>query len=371
MAVKLDEFAASISNPYVEAWKKQGKPVLGYHCSYFPKEIPYAAGILPYKITGRGSGSRAMSDALMSQITCPFSRSCLESALKGEYKFLDGLVSINSCENMRRMCDNWVNKVEMPFYHHLSVPYKSDENAIEFFKEDLILFRKQLDEFFNVRVTDEKLKRAIETYNKTRRILRRLFELRKRPNPPLSGLKAKNLTVMANAMPPEEYNEIMSRALEEVEKEKGIENYRARLLLLASLDEPINLTVIEELGGLVVFEISCFGATFFWDPVELHDDPLNDLARSYLTGIRCPRMPDQTMDRMDFIKEIVEEYNIAGVIFERMLFCNLWGAETMSLQKALREAQIPLLIIDAEYTPYSSSHIQTRVDAFLEMLENK
>ncbi len=118
----LAELAASIMNPYVEAWKGQGKPTVGYICSYIPKEVIHAAGILPYRVGARGCTSTDEADVWMAPITCSFARGCLEMALKGEYDFLDGLISMNTCECMRRMCDNWTHQVEMPFSYYMSVP---------------------------------------------------------------------------------------------------------------------------------------------------------------------------------------------------------------------------------------------------------
>jgi benzoyl-CoA reductase subunit C len=35
-------------------YKKQGKKVIGFFCSYIPEEIIYAGGMLPYRIRPAG-----------------------------------------------------------------------------------------------------------------------------------------------------------------------------------------------------------------------------------------------------------------------------------------------------------------------------
>ncbi|MBI5118278.1 2-hydroxyacyl-CoA dehydratase [Candidatus Poribacteria bacterium] len=110
------ECSAGISNPSIEDWKKRGKPVLGYICAYIPRELIHAGGILPYRIGARGCATTTQADAWMASLTCSFSRSCLELALRGEYSFLDGLISMNTCECMRRMCDNTQGN-NAPQYH--------------------------------------------------------------------------------------------------------------------------------------------------------------------------------------------------------------------------------------------------------------
>ncbi|MDY6879210.1 MAG: 2-hydroxyacyl-CoA dehydratase family protein [Desulfatiglans sp.] len=372
MAADLSKMADSILNPFVENWKKQGKPVLGFTCSYVPKEIIHAAGILPYRIRARGSGERTMGDVRMSQITCPFSRSILELALKGEYNFLDGLVSMNSCECMRRMCDNWVSEIGADFFHFLSVPYKSSAEAVEWFRHELDILRENLEKSFDVTVTDENLRDSVNTYNKTRKLLRKLYDLRKEKNPKISWSEIQRVVVMSSAMPIEEYNTQLESLIDEVESRNGINNYRARLMLIGTpLDNPSNSEAIEDLGGLVVTDLSCFGTISFWDPFDSDGDPLDIIAKGYLNDSRCPRMPGRGGERHNLIKEMAESFDIDGIVFERMMFCNIWGGETMSLEKDMKELNIPMLIIDSEYAPGSEGQIGTRVEAFLEMIEGR
>ena len=54
----LKEFAeatATLANPAVQEWRRQGGKVVGYFCSYFPEEIITAAGFLPFRMRATGS----------------------------------------------------------------------------------------------------------------------------------------------------------------------------------------------------------------------------------------------------------------------------------------------------------------------------
>ena len=195
---QLTELAASIMNPYVEDWKGQGKPVVGYICSYIPREVIHAAGILPYRVGARGCTSTDEADVWMAPITCSFARCCLEMALKGEYDFLDGLISMNTCECMRRMCDNWTHTVGMPYSYYMSVPYKSDEGAIDFFEEELHLFQASMEKHFGVSITHESLEKSIRVSNETRRLLRKLHETRMGKAPPLTGTEIQKIAIRSS-----------------------------------------------------------------------------------------------------------------------------------------------------------------------------
>ncbi len=367
---KLTELAASIMNPYVEAWKGQGKPAVGYICSYIPKEVIHAAGILPYRIGARGCTSTDEADVWMAPITCSFARGCLEMALKGEYDFLDGLISMNTCECMRRMCDNWVHQVEVPYSYYMSVPYKSDEGAVDFFEEELHLFRESLEKDFSDFITDERLENSIRVSNETRRLLRELHEMRKRQPPPLTGAEIQKIAILSTAMPPEDFNPLLERFLEEADAREGIAGHPARLMVVGSPMDDTRLTeTIEEFGGLIVTDATCYGAYSYWDAIQPSGNPWRSVASYYLKRPGCPRMPQKSGDRLAYIGEMAKTFDVDGIVFERMLFCNLWGGETLPLEEGLEEMEIPLLVLDREYIPGAVGQLRTRLQAFIEMIK--
>jgi benzoyl-CoA reductase subunit C len=370
MSTKLTELAASIMNPYVEEWKGQGKPAVGYICSYIPKEVIHAAGILPYRVGARGCASTDEADVWMAPITCSFARCCLEMALKGEYDFLDGLISMNTCECMRRMCDNWTHTVGMPYSYYMSVPYKSDEGAIDFFEEDLHLFQGSLEKHFGASITDESLENSIQVSNETRRLLRKLHEMRKREAPPLTGTEIQKIAILSTAMPPEAYNLLLEAFLDEVDAREGITGHQARLMVIGSPMDDTRLTeTIEEFGGLIVTDATCYGAYSYWDSIEAAGNPWRSVASYYLKRPGCPRMPQKSGDRLAYIGEMAKAFEVDGIIFERMLFCNLWGGETLPLEEGLQEMEIPLLVLDREYIPGAVGQLRTRLQAFIEMIK--
>ena len=343
--------------------------IIGYTCSYIPVEIMHAAGVFPYRIGARESRETTLADAVMSSITCSFARCCLELVLRGEYKFLDGLVFMNGCENMRRMCDNMTHKIDFKFVSFISVPYKTDVDAIEWYMEELNIFKGKLEKFVGARITNEKLRKSIEIFNKTRQLLKRLYELRRSVNPPLTGTEVQDIVVMGNAMPREEYNRLLEKMIARASERKGLNNYRARLMIVGNmLDDSTYTKAIEESGGLVVTDASCFGGLSFWKPIEVTGDPIGDIVRAYLGDFRCPRMPDKQIQMCRLIKEMVEKFGVDGVIFERMMHCNLWCGETIALEKISRELNIPLLIVDREYIPSGLGQLRTKIQAFLEMI---
>jgi benzoyl-CoA reductase/2-hydroxyglutaryl-CoA dehydratase subunit BcrC/BadD/HgdB len=134
------------------------------------------------------------------------------------------------------------------------------------------------------------------------------------------------------------------------------------------LDDPAYVNIIEELGGLVVTDGLCFGSRCFWKPVESEGDLLLDLAKSYLEHPPCPRMVNTPNRRLDFVRDMVEMFEVDGIIFEHIRYCDIWGGEYYFLGNKLKELGIPVLALEKEYAIGSTEQLRTRVEAFLETI---
>lgn len=141
------------------------------------------------------------------------------------------------------------------------------------------------------------------------------------------------------------------------------------MIVGSEYDDPAYTKIIEDLGGLVVTDALCFGSRYFWEPVETKKDLLGGLAKSYLNRPSCPRMSDRVTERADFIREMTERFKVDGVVFQKIRYCDLWGGESIYLEKRLKELNISLLSIEREYRLSGVGQLKTRIQAFLERIE--
>ncbi len=369
---ELTEIATNLESQALKAWKAEGKKVVGYLCSYIPEEILYAADILPYRVRASGCTDTGTADVYFSSLNCSFSRSCLQFLLDGHYDFLDGVAFTNSCDHTRRIIDivREAEPTKFPFLHLISCPRKITEESIGMFKKGITAFKKEIEDCFNVEITDEKLEDAIEVYNESRRLLKKLYELRKSDNPPLTGRENLNVILASSVIPKDQFNTLLKQLLAELNERKGISNYKARFLITGSggCDSPDYYDLIEDLGGLVVTDTLCIGSRTFWHPVEIEDDLLGSIARAYLKRPSCPLMVDGVVERSRFIKEMCESFNVDGVIYHTMRYCDLWGGSVFDIRKNLKNSDIPILELEREYMFGGAGQLRTRVQAFLERI---
>ncbi|MCJ7808360.1 MAG: 2-hydroxyacyl-CoA dehydratase family protein [Dehalococcoidia bacterium] len=354
--------------------KHQGKKVFGWLCTYVPEEIIHAAGALPIRITGYSKEMELEDGTAYLYInSCSFSRSCLQLGLKGEYDFLDGVAGGSTCDGARRLFDLWRNYIDTPFYHVLTVPRKYTQSAHDLYHSQVLQFKVHLEEFMGIQITDESLYQSIGVYNESRALLKRLYELRKLENPPITGTETMEVLNACFRMPKELFNEWLRNLLDELQGSDNASKSRARLMLVGSaITNPELIGSIEELGGLIVTDELCTGTRYWSDPVVLdkNSTPVEAISRRYLNNFPCARMFPSD-ERFNRILDLARDFRVDGVISQIIRYCVPYAHDLPLLTEKLKDNGIPTLALDVEYGTSGSGQIRTRVQAFLEMLEEK
>jgi bzd-type benzoyl-CoA reductase N subunit len=367
---ELAEVSKTLQNNHVSDWKDQGKKVVGYVCTYMPEEILYAVDILPFRITGRGVNETSQADSYLSRFNCSFARCCLELSFSGAYDFLDGAVWVNGCDHIRRCYDNWKAKNPRPFMYMLPVPHKLFAEGRQWFKEEVTMLKEAVEEHFGVKITPEKLTEAVTTYNETRRLLKKLYDLRTSDDPPFTGTEVQTILSAGATMPKTEFNRILSNLLEEVETRPKRSNGKVRLLVAGSMMDDLEfIQNVEDLGAIVVTDALCFGTKSFWNLTEETGDPFENLVDRYYNHSPCPRMAGEYSTRLDFMKEQIDRARVKGAILEHIKFCDLHGTDNALLKKDLEKEGIATIEIERQYGPLADAgRIRTRIQAFLERI---
>lgn len=356
----------------IQEYKRQGKKVFGWLCTYVPEEIIHAAGALPIRIIGY-SHEANLDDATAHLYinNCTFSRSCLQLGLEGQYDFLDGVVGGSTCDGARRLFDIWRQYIGTPFHHVLTVPRKFTERAHKLYYHEVLAFKRHFEEYLGFEISDAALRESTETINRSRKLLKRLYELRKRDAPPISGAETMEVLNAAYRMPKELFNEWLTELLHELEESDRAFRGRARVMLTGSvLTNPEFIKSIEDQGALVVTDELCTSTRYWGDEVILDDGRaiLEAISRRYLNNFPCARM-HPSEERFNRIIAFARAYRVDGVISQIVRYCVPYSHDLPLLTERLSEIGIPTLALDVEYGSSGSGQVSTRVQAFLEMLE--
>ena len=369
---EINELIGTPSNRHVDEWKAAGKPVIGYFCQYMPPELILAAGALPLRMRGVGSEDSSHADAYLSGHVCTYVRHTINLVLEGYYDVLDGEISLNSCDHVRRCADVLRKKTSIAFHGFISVPRNPRESLYGYFKNELQKLLAEMRDHFGTRITDDDLRAAIAGMNENRRRLYLLKALRREDQPKLSGAEALAAHIASQVLPPTVFAEVADRLIEALNDRPDLTSPRGRLILIgAELDEPEYVEAIESQGALVVADMLCFGERSVLDLLDENSaDPLDAIARAYFFRPSCARMIGDFPNRWENLKQLATAVRADGIVFEKIVFCDPWAAEQHNLiLRSKKEEFIPMLTLSREYGIVPTGQVKTRVQAFLEKIE--
>jgi benzoyl-CoA reductase/2-hydroxyglutaryl-CoA dehydratase subunit BcrC/BadD/HgdB len=364
------DVVAGPRNPCLDRWREQGGRVMGYYCSYIPEEVFTAAGFMPYRMRGGGSEDSSDGDAYMSTRVCTFVRHTVSLALRGELGFMDGVVLAQNCDHIRRAADLFRKKVNTPFVSILSIPRVPKDRLFDWYVEEVRRLKSEIEAHFGVSITDDRLEEAIALHDTTRERVGRLYDLRKKDAPPVTGEEALTATIAAHLMPKGDFNALMDDFLHSLDGESGNSDYRARVIIAGGeMDNPEYLEGIEQQGALSVAEVVCFGQRSFGEPIGSDSgDPLERIARHHFFQVPCARMVECFDEQVAMLKDTLAEFRADGIIFQRMKFCDPWAGDGHNLFWRMKQESIPFLGLEREYQVAASGQVKTRVQAFLEQM---
>jgi len=369
----IEKFREIVENrhQYAQDWKKRtGKKVVGYLCTYVPEEIIYAAGLLPVRVMGSHESS-SISDTHIAWVYCPHSRDVLAEGLKGRYNYLDGLVKSYGCNHMRQALWSWQEHVKTTtFFHHLYVPYYIEHPSSKaLVVEEMRKFKFALETFTKKTISDKDLDRAIDIYNKNRRLLRQIYELGKGDNPPLTGVELMEIMLAGMYMDKEEHNQMLEQLLEEIKGRDVGNGSKVRIMILGTVCDDMEIVrLIDSLGGNVVADDLCTGSRYFWEEIKQEEDRFAAITDRYLHKPLCPIRDLEANVRITRIQQMIDDYKIQGLIVAQQRFCEPLEYDLSYMLPIIHEKGIHTLLLELDVTN-PVGQFRTRIEAFIETLQ--
>jgi benzoyl-CoA reductase subunit C len=324
--------------------------------------------MLPVRILGEHEET-VEADMHFPTNLCPYCKSCFDQALRGRYDYLDGLVIPNVCNMIKAMYGFAKHLLNTPYIRFLDVPQRLSSDGVEFFTEELVRFKESLDDFSGKQISGEALSHSIEVYNQNRALLEKIYELRRRYPPLISGAEAQEIVMSSMLMPKEQHNQLLTQLLERIEGSDTSPKQGVRLFISASaLDDTDFLQLIEDCGGNVVADDMPMGSRYFFGEVDSSDSPSHALADRYLNKVACPRkmLPD---DRLAFATRIMKEADVKGTIIHAMRACDPHLYEYPLMRDWMESEGVPVLFFRGEETETEREQQKADIEAFIEMLE--
>ena len=354
-------------------WKNRGKKVMGLLCSYVPEEIISAAGMLPWRITGTWQEAAPLAGVYRPEMTCRYCSHVLESVLNGELDFLDGVTGTQVDDDFKRLLDVLLAIKRPAFAYMMYLPHVSNKTTSAMWHKSVLDFIEVMEDLAGVKITEKELRKQVDTYNTMRTLLSKVYAMRKRDVPPLTGAEALGLTTAARIMPREEFNRELESLLPYLENRKiNLKKIKPRLLMSSEyLDHPGYVGLVERAGAVVVMDDFDTGSRYLWDTVNGGSGNIVEaIASRYLNKPAAARMGnwnEQTAQLMKWIKE----YNVDGIVELRQLYSLPLDYRFFAMKKKFEEVGIPYISLSREYHLANEGMLGTRIEAFIEMMQAK
>ncbi|MBI2858882.1 MAG: 2-hydroxyacyl-CoA dehydratase [Chloroflexi bacterium] len=350
-------------------WKSAG-PVAAILCSYVPREIVYAAGFLPWRVTGSWDGSPVMAQVHRAAWTSPKNTRILELVLRGELDFADAVIGTDWDIDLKRLWDEWTILRKPKAAEIMFIPRYTSEIHLSKMRDSIAKLLLTLEQASGKRVGTHAIEEAVGEYRHMRGLVRKLYELRKRPVPAISGAEVLGITTASTVMPPREFNSRLEALLPLLEDRK-VQNPLGcpRVLVTGDfLDNPRYIKLVEECGCVVAMDDLDTGSRMYWSRSETGiSDPLLALATEYLRRPGCPRMADWE-GQVQQLADWVQEFNIDGVLELRLNFSMSRQLRSPLVKSALEAKGVPFISVPIEYQFANEEQLRTRVGAFLELV---
>ena len=384
--IYFENLLQTANNELIAKAKEKGGIAVCYTCENVHEPLLNLGKCFSIRLHAPQTGSMDIATFYMTNLLCEPSRALLERAIEGGFNFADCVITPDGCTMLNRAVENMelletMGKDNPNFFHeYMEIAFKNTDNDV-----NLSVLQctnhvlKPLQEKYGVDVSDKAIRKAVEKHNKMCRLIRELGEYRKGDKPRITGYEFHILCLATYVCPQDEVMKKLEETLKEVKtREPDEKPWRARVLLVGSeVDDSGLIKLIEEQGALVACDRFCFGSYPGRTEIFLNDeeDALTQVCRHYIQNCQCPRMMnlEKVYSRKQYVADLAKEYDVDGVIYEQVKFCDPWAYErTLGSSMLEKDYGFPVLSVDRPYNINSSSgQMRTRVQAFVESIEIK
>jgi benzoyl-CoA reductase/2-hydroxyglutaryl-CoA dehydratase subunit BcrC/BadD/HgdB len=361
--------------------KAEGRKVIGTFCVFVPEELVLAVDAIYVGLCAGAELGFEEAEKYLPRNTCSLIKSAFGFKLAKVCPYIEAtdlIVGENTCDGKKKAYESYQDLVGNLYV--MDMPQMKSDSGRALLKAEYKKFADKLEEISGKKITVESLKKGIDIVNKKRQAILRLAELRSADPTPISGLDA----LLANQVffydNPERFTASVNAICDELEvrvkENNGIAPKGTARILVSGCPMAVpNWKVpfiIENSNAVIVGEEMCTGERGTQNLVNPDansiDELIDNIVDRYM-GIDCAIFtPNQS--RLDHIKDMVKRYKADGVLHYGLQFCQPYQMESKVVEKELEAANIPVLLIETDYSQEDAGQIKTRVEAFIERIKS-
>jgi benzoyl-CoA reductase/2-hydroxyglutaryl-CoA dehydratase subunit BcrC/BadD/HgdB len=248
----------------------------------------------------------------------------------------------------------------------------------DYYQKRLEWLKEKLEALTGNKITDEKLKASIESYNRIREILRKINLLRREQPPLIGGYDFIRLNHLSYYFDPETLAEKLADFYEQLKISQSPFSPEAPRILLAghvvAVGDYVAPKLIEDSGGVIAAEFLDEGQRHSESQVKTEGDLMRNLGDAYYLERNPPSIFQPAWEkRLGIIQGIIKDFNIDGVIWYQLSFEEIYDMECPIIAKSMEALKIPFLRLDSsyEYSREATGPLTTRIESFIETARQK
>ena len=354
--------------PRIETIKKikeNGGKVAAVLPIHYSRGLFRAFDIYPIEVWGPPRIKVGKSTSHLQVYVCSICHNALSYIQQGGLDLADMILVPHACDSLQGLGSVLLDFAppRQPVFP-LYVPRGYRQSDLDFFSAEFRSLYDRLSELTGRTPRDPELLASIEREETADRTLKELhIQMRFLP---FSNLEIYQLIRCREYLPAEEFTQIAQDALENVQETP---RHGTPILLEGIVPEPMMIfEALSSFDAVVADDdfASCGRRVY---PAGTSRDPFKRMAERILHATPDPTRGNSFDERRTHLMEMVKRTGAAGIIFYIIKFCEPELFDLPILQKEFRKAGIPTLSIEVDLNSPFSQQTQTRLGAFLEMIQ--
>ena len=359
--------------------KKEGKKVVEYFGDFVPEQWIVAAGMDPFLICKGGDPQppEATLDYMLRFMNP------LAATMAGAYLMnLDPVMPIADCVAIQQSDCHYGRMSEILEYKGVPV-YKIGvpaDNVVgisqEYYRNELKEFRAKLEEIAGHPISDDDIRANYAKTNKINELLRKIDELRKKDNPPITFSDFIKLNHYTYRVSYDESIAALEKIYDELKDAPGVHKEGApRILIMGravALGDYMVPSIIEAAGGEIVTEFLDEAIRPFHSDISTQ----GDVIEAYASAMYDKKVPITIFQpawdtRFEHLEELIKEYKVDGILWYQLAFDEIYDMEFTVLRAKLAKMGIPVMKLESsyEYSREAMAPLTTRLESFVESIK--
>lgn len=359
--------------------KNEGKKIVEFFGNYVPEQWITAAGAESYMICKGG-------DPQAPEATLDYSlrfMNPLAATMVGGYLIgVDRVMPIADSVTIQQHDCHYGRMTEILEYKGLPV-YKLGVPADfkvgisqEYYRHELREFKAHLENLVGHPIDEDAVRANYAKTNKINELLRKINELRKKDNPPITFSDFIKLNHYTLRVDYDTSIDALTKIYEKLKDAPGVHADGApRILIMGRAvaeGDYIVPGIVEAAGGCIACDFLDEAIRPFFCDISTEGDIVDAYASAlYDNSIpQCIFQPSWEI-RFEHLKELIKEYKIDGILWYQLSFDEIYDMEFTCYSKWLKEINMPVMKLETsyEYSREATAPLTTRIESFVESVK--